>query len=64
MCLRSSSRFHSPGKKGEAPATRGRRDDNFISGNPPEMMAACINLRVNVSKANAPATIGGRQWHE
>jgi hypothetical protein len=63
MCLRSSSRFHSPGKKRESPATCGRRDYTSISGNPTEMMTARINLRANVFNDNALAAIGRKQWH-
>ena len=40
-----------------------RRNDNFITCNPNNLMTACIDLRADVFDDNAPATIGRFQWH-
>jgi hypothetical protein len=63
MRLRSSSRFHSPGTKGEAPATCRRYDDNLIAGITAAGMTGCFNLRANFFNGNALAAIESKQWH-
>src|ERR1039458_5314084 len=63
MCLRSSSRLHSPGMKGVAPANCGRRDDNFITGNPAEYDDGPLQSESERLQGQRACDHLGRQWH-
>ncbi len=39
-------------------------DSNFITYNPADRVATCINLWVDVLDDSSPSTIAGKQWHE